>query len=89
MIVTLEKNRVVKQAPIGFSWTVFFFGMFVPLLRGDFKGFFIMLFTGWFLHFVFCFLYNGMYVKRLLNKKGYLPACKMSENILKAKGYIV
>jgi len=33
------KNEVglVKQIKLGFSWTAFFFGVFVPLLRGDFK----------------------------------------------------
>ena len=27
----------VKQAPVGFSWTVFFFGMFPAFFRGDIK----------------------------------------------------
>lgn len=27
---------LVKQIKVGFSWTAFFFGIFVPLLRGDF-----------------------------------------------------
>ncbi len=43
--VTIEdkKNHIVKEAPVGFSWTVLFFGAFVPLFRGDWGWFFIML----------------------------------------------
>ena len=37
----------VKQAPVGFSWTVFFWGMFPPFFRGDIKYGFIILFTAW------------------------------------------
>ena len=38
-LITLEnkKTHQLKQAPIGFSWTNFFFGFFVPLFRGDWK----------------------------------------------------
>ena len=28
---------VTKECKVGFSWTMFFFGLFVSLLRGDFK----------------------------------------------------
>ncbi len=37
----LQEER--KESYVGFSWTTFFFGPFVPLFRGDFKWFFIML----------------------------------------------
>lgn len=33
----------IKHAPVGFSWTSFFFTVFVPLLRGHFLAF-----LGWF-----------------------------------------
>jgi len=33
---------VIKKVKQGFSWTLFFFGRFVPLLRGDFKYFGIL-----------------------------------------------
>ncbi|MGU8834282.1 DUF2628 domain-containing protein [Clostridium perfringens] len=61
-------------APVGFSWTVFFFGAFVPLLRGDFKWFIIMLFLqiGGFnlLTLLFMFKYNQWYIDDLI-AKGY------------------
>ncbi|MDR3243716.1 MAG: hypothetical protein LBT79_03090 [Elusimicrobiota bacterium] len=38
-----EQLRLVRNGFIGFSGTMFFFGPFVPLLRGDFKNFLIMI----------------------------------------------
>ena len=34
--LTMENNNTggIKQAPVGFSWTCFFFGGLVPLFRG-------------------------------------------------------
>ena len=32
-----------KEVKLGFSWSMFFFGVFVPLFRGDWKWFLIIL----------------------------------------------
>ena len=37
--VRLEKEGQLKNAFVGFSWTTFFFGFWVPLFRGRFKDF--------------------------------------------------
>ena len=37
--VRLEKEGQLKNAFVGFSWTTFFFGFWVPLLRGKLKDF--------------------------------------------------
>ena len=37
--VRLEKEGQVKNAFVGFSWTTFFFGFWVPLFRGKLKDF--------------------------------------------------
>jgi hypothetical protein len=70
---------VQKEMPIGFSWTLLFFGACVPLLRGDLKWalIFTLLSLGtlgvsWFL---VPFFYNGYYIKECL-EKGYLPLHK-------------
>lgn len=62
---------VIKEAPVGFSWTVFFFGFFPPLLRSDWKWGVIM-FVSEFLsaglsRLLFMFLYNQLYIKDLIS----------------------
>lgn len=37
-----EKTGVIKKTYIGYSWTMLFFNAFAPLIRGDFKDFFIL-----------------------------------------------
>lgn len=78
------KNDIgkTKEIKIGFSWSTFFFGVFVPLFRGDWKWFLIVIgidlaltITG--LIFIMpllmlglAFFYNRLYAKDLYNK-GY------------------
>lgn len=73
------QNGNLREAPIGFSWTTFFFGFFPALLRGHWKGFFAMLLIAVISFglalYVFPFLYNKYYVKHLI-KEGYLVVIK-------------
>lgn len=41
--VNLVKGVLMKRSFVGFSWTVFFFGFFVPIFRGDWVWFILML----------------------------------------------
>ncbi len=70
--VFLEKNGIVKEAPIGFSWTTFFFGFIPTLFRGDFRFFWIQLvagiFTGFLANIVFIFLYNKWSLQNRIEK---------------------
>lgn len=94
MLITLfnPTTRQSKQVKVGFSWTVFFFGAFPALFRGDFKWFLIMLaadfFTASMAHWVFIFIYNKLYITDLLNQ-GYVPNDDFSEQTLLAKGFFI
>ncbi len=88
------KNSIgmVKECKVGFSWTTLFFGLFVPLLRGDLKNTAIMIGLGlltlglsW---LVFPFVYNSMYIKSLL-MQGFEGATDNDTTILVQKGFIV
>lgn len=84
-IVLKNDAGMVKEVKKGWSWTVFFFGLFVPLIRGDLKWFAIMLaisalvgmFTAGigslFVGIVFAAVYNKIYIKDLY-EKGYRAA---------------
>lgn len=68
----IMKNEIgqIKIVKDGFSWTTLFFGVLVPLFRGDFKWFLIMLIgsmctlgLAW---LVFPFIYNKYYIEDLI-----------------------
>ncbi|MBO0476522.1 hypothetical protein DOK76_05535 [Vagococcus sp. DIV0080] len=94
MTITLVNpdTRQGKQVKVGFSWTVFFFGSFPALFRGDLKWFFIMflanIFTAGLSHFVFMFIYNKLYITDLLNQ-GYGPVDAFGEQVLLSKGFFI
>jgi len=62
----------MKQAPVGFSWTTFFFGLFPALFRSDWKWagiqFLAIMLTWGLSSIVFCFIYNSLHIKDLVNK---------------------
>lgn len=82
--VLKHESGLIKEVKIGFSWTTLFFGLFVPLIRGDLKWALIMfgiaLLAGiptygigsFISNLVFAFIYNKLYVRDLL-EKGYRP----------------
>lgn len=100
MYITLGKSGLVKQVKVGFSWTTFFFGLFVPLFRGDIKWAAIMFFSSLLLGFftagvgglvvglVFSFIYNKLYIKDLI-EKGWQPTNEDAKQTLVAKGIII
>ncbi len=82
---------VVKECKVGFSWTTLFFGIFVPLLRGDGKWAaimfvlaFITIGISW---LVMPFIYNKKYITKLM-ENGYKPASDADRDILINKGMI-
>lgn len=71
-ILKNPRTGEIKKAPKGFSWTTLFFGVFVPLIRGDFKWAIIMflsaLLTVGLSWLVFPFIYNRLYYNDLISK---------------------
>ncbi len=76
-VLTLKNPNTgeLKQAPVGFSWTTFFFGFFPAIFRNDWKHVAIMvilaMFTFGVSSIVFAFIYNKMYIKDLIFSKGF------------------
>jgi hypothetical protein len=64
----------MKEAPVGFSWTVMFFNALPPLFRGHWAGFAILaicaLLSFGLSGLVFMFIYNRMYIRHLISE-GY------------------
>jgi hypothetical protein len=67
---------LIKECKVGFSWTTFFFGFFVPVARGwyGYAGIMVLvsIFTGGLSGIVYAFLINKHYVRHLI-ETGYRP----------------
>lgn len=89
-VVTMSNGVEVKKVPLGFSWTVLFWGPIPAGMRGDFKWAAFLLglaiITSGLSSVVAAFVYNKFYAKDLL-AKGYkfdaLPA-NVTDDTLKA-----
>lgn len=72
--VTVSNGMEIKRAPLGYSWTVLFWGFCPPLFRQDWLMAGVMFLLGLFTYgissIVLSFIYNKMYLKALL-LKGY------------------
>ena len=70
VMIKHASSGLVKTGKYGFSWTYFFFGWLVPLIRGELQVallhvIFTMVTLGiW--QFINAFLYNKQYMTRLL-----------------------
>lgn len=77
MTISLKNNMGInRNVKTGFSCTTLLFAFFVPLFRGDFKWFFVMLIssliTSGISILVFPFFYNDIYIKSQIDK-GWQP----------------
>lgn len=70
MLIQNERTKQYKKVKVGFSWTSLFFGIFVPIFRGDLKGFVfqvaLALITFGISWLVVPFMYNKRYLNRML-----------------------
>lgn len=106
MYVNLKNKKTgeVKQVKVGFSWTEFFFGWWVPLFRGDWFWFLIQLAAtvvatlpmifmfplsfGGVVSLVFSFIYNKLYAQRLIEHYHYTPVSDTDYQILLQHGIV-
>jgi hypothetical protein len=82
---------VVKEVPVGFSWTTFFFGGFVAMFRGQWgevaKWFFLNPFTLWLWGLAQSFTTNKKTIHMLM-EKGYAPASDHDRELLVRKNIV-
>ena len=92
------RTKMVKKCSTGYSWTTFFFGVFVPLFRGDLKWAAIFFIIAIMVSFVigplaficgpiFGFFYNKLYISNLV-EKGYVGNEIIDNNWLIENGII-
>ena len=74
---------------VGYSWTYFFFGFFVPIFRGEISiGVFHLIFsivTFGVFQLIMPFLYNKQYSTRLLNNSWSLNDAEVNNEIARKK----
>ena len=94
----LENGVLRKEIKFGFSWGAFFLGFIYPLIKGDYMVagiyFVVIGITGiiyfpliFVLSMVFGFIYNKMYVRRLINQ-GWHPFTEEDAQVLKMNGIL-
>ncbi|BBM39207.1 hypothetical protein JCM16775_1918 [Leptotrichia hofstadii] len=94
----LENGVLRKEIKFGFSWGAFFLGFIYPLIKGDYMvagiSFVVIGITGiiyfpliFVLSMVFGFIYNKMYVRRLI-KQGWHPFTEEDAQVLKKNGIL-
>lgn len=95
-----KQGGKIKESPLGFSWTAFFFGFLAPLFRGDWLGAFgvfcILSVTSYttspvvslVIQIIVAVFYNYIYISRLL-AKGYELYDANDIELAKKHGYDV
>lgn len=91
MIAKLKHdNGVIKHIKVGYSWTTFFFGFWVPAIRGQWSDFAIIFLsavpTVGILPFIWTFKINKRYCHHLL-ERGYTPATEEDLRVLSLMNY--
>ena len=90
MSVSLKHSQtgLIKTIPTGFSFTTFFFGFLVHVVRGQWGPALITWFTFNLASFYYCFAGNKLYAKALI-EQGYVPASDIDQRILAESGIVI
>ena len=80
-----NESGIQKNCFVGYSWTYFFFGFFVPIFRGEISigvfHFILSLVTFGIFQLIMPFLYNKQYSTRLLNNSWSLNDSEENNSI--------
>ena len=90
--INFKKSSLIKEAPVGFSWTTLFFGFFPALIRGDMKWA-VIIFAATFVTFglagiVFAFIYNRLYIQSLVEKGFKIKNYSGNKTLIEQKAHI-
>ena len=84
-----NESGIQKNCFVGYSWTYFFFGFFVPIFRGEISTgvfhFILSLVTFGIFQLIMPFLYNKQYSTRLLNNSWSLNDSEENNSIARQK----
>ena len=92
IVALTNRKGEVGFCKIGFSWTILFFMLFVPLYRRDWLGLVLYVLAAYFTNYwsilLFPFFYNRLYITQLLFR-GWQPASFADWEMLKANRFFV
>jgi hypothetical protein len=75
LILKNANTGEIVRAPVGFSWTSFFFGGIPALLRSDWIHGLIFIVVAFFTfglaNIIFAFIYNKLFIKKMIYKDGF------------------
>ena len=84
-----NESGIIKHCFVGYSWTYFCFGFFVPIFRGEISigvfHFILSLVTLGIFQLIMPFLYNKQYSTRLLNNSWSLNDTEVNNEIARGK----
>ena len=84
-----NESGILSHCFIGYSWTYFFFGFFVPIFRGEISigvfHFILSIVTLGIFQLIMPFLYNKQYSTRLLNNSWSLNDTEVNNEIAREK----
>ena len=84
-----NESGIIKHCFVGYSWTYFFFGFFVPIFRGEISigvfHFILSIVTLGIFQLIMPFLYNKQYSTRLLNNSWSLNDTEVNNEIARGK----
>jgi hypothetical protein len=89
VVLSHQASGLTKNGYIGYSWTYFFFGFFIPIFRGEIGiGLLHLLFaliTFGIFQLVMPFLYNKQFTSRMLTSGWVLADTEEHNIVAKAK----